>query len=37
MAFRTEPGIRILETSVKSGVGLEEWLEYLAEQRAERN
>jgi len=30
------PGIRILETSVKSGAGLEEWLEYLAEQRALR-
>jgi len=28
------PGIRIFETSVKSGVGLEEWLGYLAEERA---
>jgi hydrogenase nickel incorporation protein HypB len=30
------PGIRIFETSVKSGVGLEEWLGYLVEQRALR-
>jgi hydrogenase nickel incorporation protein HypB len=30
------PGIRIFETSVKSGVGLEEWLEYLEEQRKGR-
>ena len=28
------PGIRIFETSVKSGVGLEEWLGYLEEKRA---
>ena len=27
------PGIRIFETSVKSGVGLEEWLGYLQEKR----
>jgi hydrogenase nickel incorporation protein HypB len=27
------PGIRIFETSVKSGVGLEEWLGYLEEKR----
>jgi hydrogenase nickel incorporation protein HypB len=30
------PGIRIFETSVKSGVGLEEWLGYLEENRKER-
>jgi hydrogenase nickel incorporation protein HypB len=28
------PGIRIFETSAKTGAGMEEWLEYLAEQRA---
>jgi hydrogenase nickel incorporation protein HypB len=27
------PGIKIFETSVKSGVGLDEWLGYLAEKR----
>ena len=27
------PGIRIFETSAKSGAGLDEWLAYLAEQR----
>ncbi len=31
------PGIRIFETSVKSGVGLEEWLGYLQEQRKRRD
>ncbi len=31
------PGIRIFETSVKSGVGLEEWLEYLEEKRKGRD
>jgi hydrogenase nickel incorporation protein HypB len=30
------PGIRIFETSVKSGVGLEEWLGYLEEKRKGR-
>ncbi len=30
------PGMRIFETSVKSGVGLEEWLGYLEELRTER-
>jgi hydrogenase nickel incorporation protein HypB len=30
------PGIRIFETSAKTGAGMEEWLEYLAEAR-ERN
>ena len=30
------PGIRIFETSVKSGTGLEEWLGYLEEQRVAR-
>jgi hydrogenase nickel incorporation protein HypB len=30
------PGIRIFETSAKTGAGMEEWLEYLAEERAER-
>lgn len=28
------PGMRILETSVKTGAGLDEWLAYLAERRA---
>jgi Ni2+-binding GTPase involved in maturation of urease and hydrogenase len=27
------PGIKIIETSVKSGVGLDEWLGYLQEKR----
>ena len=31
------PGIRIFETSAKTGAGMEEWLEYLAEERAGRN
>ncbi len=30
------PGIRVFETSVKSGVGLEEWLGYLNEKRKDR-
>jgi hydrogenase nickel incorporation protein HypB len=30
------PGIRIFETSAKTGAGMDEWLEYLAEQRAGR-
>jgi hydrogenase nickel incorporation protein HypB len=30
------PGIRILETSAKTGVGMAEWLGYLAEERAAR-
>jgi len=30
------PGIRIFETSAKSGAGIEEWLEYLAEARMPR-
>jgi hydrogenase nickel incorporation protein HypB len=30
------PGIRIFETSAKTGAGMEEWLGYLAEQRALR-
>jgi len=30
------PGIRIFETSAKTGAGMEEWLAYLAEERAER-
>jgi hydrogenase nickel incorporation protein HypB len=30
------PGIRIFETSAKTGAGMEEWLEYLAEQRKRR-
>jgi hydrogenase nickel incorporation protein HypB len=29
------PGIRIFETSAKSGAGMAEWLEYLAEQRGQ--
>ncbi|MGA2729794.1 MAG: hydrogenase nickel incorporation protein HypB [Terracidiphilus sp.] len=31
------PGIRILETSAKTGAGMAEWLEYLTEQRAVRS
>jgi hydrogenase nickel incorporation protein HypB len=31
------PGIRIFETSAKTGAGMEEWLGYLAEQRAGRS
>ena len=27
------PGMRIIETSVKTGAGLDEWLDYLAERR----
>jgi hydrogenase nickel incorporation protein HypB len=27
------PGIRIFETSAKTGVGMAEWLQYLAEVR----
>jgi hydrogenase nickel incorporation protein HypB len=30
------PGIRIFETSAKTGAGIEEWLEYLAEARKGR-
>jgi hydrogenase nickel incorporation protein HypB len=30
------PGIRIFETSAKTGAGMEEWLKYLAEARAEK-
>ncbi len=30
------PGIRIFETSAKTGAGMEEWLGYLEEQRAPR-
>jgi hydrogenase nickel incorporation protein HypB len=30
------PGIRIFETSAKTGAGMEEWLAYLAEQRVGR-
>ena len=30
------PGIRIFETSAKTGAGMEEWLEYLEQQRAGR-
>ena len=29
------PGMRILETSAKTGVGLDEWLTYLADRQAE--
>ena len=28
------PGIRIFETSAKTGAGMDEWLQYLADQRA---
>jgi hydrogenase nickel incorporation protein HypB len=31
------PGIRIFETSAKTGTGIEEWLGYLAEARGMRN
>jgi hydrogenase nickel incorporation protein HypB len=30
------PGIRIFETSAKTGAGMQEWLDYLAEERAKR-
>jgi hydrogenase nickel incorporation protein HypB len=30
------PGIRIFETSAKTGAGMEEWLAYLAEERVKR-
>ena len=30
------PGIRIFETSAKTGAGMEEWLRYLAEERGKR-
>jgi hydrogenase nickel incorporation protein HypB len=30
------PGIRIFETSAKTGTGMEEWLGYLAEERGRR-
>jgi hydrogenase nickel incorporation protein HypB len=30
------PGIRIFETSAKTGVGMEDWLAYLAEERGSR-
>jgi len=30
------PGIRIFETSAKTGAGMEEWLNYLAEERKKR-
>ena len=30
------PGIRIFETSAKTGAGMEEWLEFLKEQRCRR-
>ena len=30
------PNIRIFETSAKSGAGMQEWLDYLAEQQAKR-
>jgi hydrogenase nickel incorporation protein HypB len=31
------PGIRIFETSAKTGAGFEEWLAYLAAERVRRN
>jgi hydrogenase nickel incorporation protein HypB len=31
------PGIRIFETSAKTGAGMEEWLGYLAEEQAGRD
>jgi hydrogenase nickel incorporation protein HypB len=31
------PGIRIFETSAKTGAGMEEWLTYLAEERERRS
>jgi hydrogenase nickel incorporation protein HypB len=31
------PGIRIFETSAKTGVGMADWLAYLAEQKSRRS
>jgi Ni2+-binding GTPase involved in maturation of urease and hydrogenase len=31
-AFRKRPGIRIFETSAKTGAGLQEWLAYLEDE-----
>ena len=31
------PNIRIFETSAKTGAGMEDWLAYLAAERAARN
>jgi len=31
------PGVRIFETSAKTGMGMPEWLEYLVAERASRN
>src|ERR1035438_2887350 len=31
------PGIRIFETSAKTGAGMDEWLAYLVEERASKN
>lgn len=31
---RIRPGVRIFETSARTGAGMEEWLDYLAEARA---
>jgi Ni2+-binding GTPase involved in maturation of urease and hydrogenase len=31
------PGIRIFETSSKTGAGMEDWLGYLVEQRVARD
>jgi hydrogenase nickel incorporation protein HypB len=31
------PGMRIIETSARTGAGLDAWLEYLVERRAELN
>jgi len=33
---RIRPGIRIFETSARTGAGLDAWLDYLGERRAER-
>jgi hydrogenase nickel incorporation protein HypB len=35
--YEIRPGIRIFETSAKTGAGIEEWLAYLAEERASRS
>jgi hydrogenase nickel incorporation protein HypB len=34
--YEIRPGIRIFETSAKTGTGMEEWLEYLQEERVKR-
>jgi hydrogenase nickel incorporation protein HypB len=33
---KIRPGVRIFETSAKTGAGMEDWLAYLAEERGSR-